>query len=509
MAAALCCGGELGAQARSNYEELQTFSAVLNQVRINYVDSVSYGPLVRAAIDGLLRALDPHNRFEPKEDVERAAALARGDLGTAGMVLDDVEGSITVLAVLPDGPADRKGISPGDRLLAVGDSTVAGLDAAAVGLRVVGKPGSRVRLELERGPRLDPRAYAVTLRLDEARETSVGAALMLDDTTGYVHLWQFGPEAPSELEAAIRRVQRAGAQGLILDVRGNPGGRVTASVDVASLFLPRATVAFRTRGRRASVDEDYVTQKDGRFMDLPLVLLLDELSASASEALAGSLQDHDRALVVGRRSFGKALMQSPFVLPGGDVLWLTTGRVLTPSGRFIQRRYAGLAVEQYYGLAGRGGTEQDTAEVFRTDAGRAVRGGGGIRPDIEVPPMVPPPAWHAVAADSGFEEAVADSVAYSLPASGAARAAWISAPERWQAEVLPHLARRVQDRLGVTVWSDAALDAVLARRLAARVALVRWGVDARDELMLATDPAVAAARAAFSRLPDLLASPTK
>ncbi|MDH4042876.1 MAG: S41 family peptidase [Gemmatimonadota bacterium] len=496
-------------QAGSNYEELQTFTGVLNHLRSNYVDSVSYARLVRAAIDGMLRSLDPHSRFESREEVARAAALARGELGTVGIVLEDVDGVPTVLAVVPDGPADRKGVLPGDRLLALDDSTMAGRDAESLMLRMAGPSGSRVRLAFERGPRLEPRRYEVTIKRDDVKQPSVGVTRLLDPATGYVRLAHFGADAADELEKAVNGLRRSGARQLVLDLRGNPGGIVVASVEVASLFLPKATLVFRTRGRKSTVDEEYITKKNGRFVDLPLVVLMDEQSASASEALAGSLQDHDRALLVGRRSFGKALMQGPFVLPGGDVVWLTIGRVLTPSGRFIQRRYAGLAVEQYYGLAGQGGSEQDTAEVFQTDAGREVRGGGGIRPDIEVPPGMARPAWHAVAADSGFEEAVADSVAYALPASDAGRAAWLSAPERWQAELLDPFLQRVRERLRIPAAADTALHAALARRLAARVALVRWGAEARDELWLTTDPVVTRAREAFGRMEGLLAAPAR
>jgi carboxyl-terminal processing protease len=501
--------GGLAGQARSNYEELQTFTAVLNHIRVNYVDSVSYARLVRAAVDGVLRSLDPHSRFEPREEIERAAAIAKGDLGTVGIVLEDVDGVATVLAVAPDGPADRKGVMPGDRLLAMDDSSVAGRDAETLTLRMAGESGSRVRLAFERGPRLEPRRYEVTIERDDVKETSVGTTQMLDSLTGYARLLRFGPNAADELEKAVDRLRRSGASRLVVDLRGNPGGIVTASVEVASLFLPKATVVFRTRGRKSTMDTSFVTRKDGRFVGMPLVVLIDERSASASEALAGSLQDHDRALLLGRRSFGKALIQGPFVLPAGDVVWLTIGHVLTPSGRFIQRHYAGLAVEQYFGLAGHGGTARDTAEVFTTDAGREVRGGGGIRPDLEVPPPVPRPAWHAVAADSGFEEAVADSLAHTLPASDAGRAAWIATPERWRSAVLDPFLERVRDRLAVEAPGDSLLDKVLARRLAARVALVRWGPEARDALLLATDPVVRQAREEFSRLPALLAGPAK
>lgn len=501
--------GRLDGQARSNYEELQTFSAVLNHIRVNYVDTVQYGALVRAAIDGVLRALDPHSRFESRENVARAGALARGELGTVGIALEQVDGVPVVLAVVRDGPADRKGIAPGDRLLAIDDSSVAGEDAEALELRLAGKSGSKVRLALERGPRLEPRRYEVTVKRDDVHHRSVGMEYLLDATTGYVWLAEFGAKAPDELERAINQLRRRGAGRLVLDLRGNPGGSVLAAVEIASLFLPRNTLVFRTRGRKSQVDEDFVTKKDGRFDDLPLVVLIDERSASASEALAGSLQDHDRAVLVGRRSFGKALMQMPFALPAGDVVWLTVGRVLTPSGRFIQRRYQGLRVEQYYGFAGRSGAEEDTAEVFRTARGREVRGGGGIRPDVGVLPREPLPAWHAIAADSGFEEAVADSVAYTLPSATAARAEWAGAADRWRSEVVAPFLARARGRLNVAAQLDSVQEDRLARRLAARVAEVRWGPEARDELLLRHDPVVALGVAQFPKLEALLAPPSQ
>ncbi|HET7038258.1 MAG TPA: S41 family peptidase, partial [Gemmatimonadales bacterium] len=434
---------------------------------------------------------------------------ARGELGTVGLELEDVDGVPTVLAVAPDGPADRKGVAAGDRLLAIDDSAVAGRDAPSLELRLAGRPGSGVRLRLERGPRLEPRRYQVTVRRAVLRARSVGLTGMADSATGYAWLAQFNPDAPDELERAINRLRRSGARQLILDLRGNPGGSVDAAVEIASLFLPRNTLVFRTRGRRSQADEDYVTRRDGKLDDLPLVVLIDERSASASEALAGSLQDHDRALLVGRRSFGKALVQSPFALPAGDVVWLTIGRVLTPSGRFIQRRYEGLRVEQYFDLAGRSGAATDTAEVFHTDRGRPVRGGGGIRPDVEVPALPPLPAWHAVAADSGFEEAVADSVAYTLPDAAAERAGWLEAPDRWRSELLEPFLARVRTRLGVTAEADSGQLARLTARLALRAIDVRWGADARDEFLLRNDPVVALGLAQFGNLGALLAPPSR
>jgi carboxyl-terminal processing protease len=327
---------------------------------------------------------------------------------------------------------------------------------------------------------------------------------MLDSITGYVRLLEFGERATGELRDALRQLRGKHARQLILDLRGNPGGIVTEAVDIAGLFLEKGAIVFRTRGRKRSVDEDYATKRDGEF-NQPLIVLIDEGSASASEALAGSLQDNDRALILGRRSFGKALMQTVFIVsPTNDNVWLTIGRVITPSGRIIQRRYKGLLYEQYRSLAGSGGAEQDTIQVFRTRAGRPVRGGGGIVPDIPLPPPPAVPVWWTVASDSGFTEAVADSFAHTLGADQAAKTAWLAASDRWSTTLLPPFLARVRTRLGVSALTTPELDRMLARRLAYRVATVKWGEETGRELWLRTDPDIRAALEHFSRIGELL-----
>jgi carboxyl-terminal processing protease len=280
---------------------------------------------------------------------------------------------------------------------------------------------------------------------------------------------------------------------------------VSAAVEVASEFFPKNTVIFRTRGRKRGADTTYITTRDGEFRELPVIVLIDERSASASEALAGSFQDHDRALLVGRRSFGKALMQAFFLLPSGDNIWLTVGHVITPSGRVIQRRYQGLGYEQYLSFAGRSGAEQDTTAVYKTDAGRVVRGGGGIVPDVVVPISAPLPVWWSAAAGSAFDDAVSDSVAQTLPATPAARTAWLTAESDWRAKLLPPFLTRVRTRLGVPAATDSVLDRRLARILAARTAEVRWGPEAREEFQIRNDRTIRVAVEQFPRLRELLA----
>lgn len=505
---AVSLAGGLAAQQRSAYEELQTFSGVLNHIRLNYADSVGYPQLIQAAIEGMLRALDPHSYFYSRLEAERLDLIQRGTLAVTGITLEEVDSAVTVLAVASQSPAAKSGVQPGDRLVSVNDTSVAGLSVNTLELRLAGEKGSKVRLRLERGPRLEPDTLVISIKRDVLVRRSVSVVRMLDSITGFVRLEEFGPDAGKEVHDALGRLDHQHMRRAILDLRGNPGGIVTSAVAVASEFFPKGTVVFRTEGRKRQVDTTYTTGHDGAFVSLPLIVLIDEHSASAAEALAGSLQDHDRALLLGRRSFGKALIQTGFLVPpSGEVLMLTIGHVLSPSGRFIQRRYAGLATEQYYALAGNGGTAEDTLKEYHTDHGRIVRGGGGIAPDAPLPRPAPLPVWWSVAADSGFDNAVADSVALSLPATPAARAAWLTASDRWRATLLPRFLSRVRTRLQVPAQTDSALDVRISRILAARVAEVRWGPDAYDELVVRSSPDVEAAIGYFPRLRQLLAAP--
>jgi carboxyl-terminal processing protease len=491
---------------RSAYEELQTFSGVLNHIRLNYPDSLSYSELVAAAIRGVLRALDPHSYYVSRTEWQRRSALERGELVSVGIALEEVDGAATVLAVAPRSPAAKSGVLPGDRLRTLNDTSVAGLDMTTLELRLAGEKGSKVRLGMERGPRFEPDTFSVTLKRNPFDVHSVSIVRMIDSTTGYLRLDDFLGNA-REVHDGLKKLSALRAKRVILDLRGNPGGSVVSAVEVASEFFPKNTLVFSTRGRKRATDTNYVTKRDGEFRLLPLVVLIDQGSASAAEALAGSLQDHDRALLVGRRSFGKALMQMPFLLASGDNVWLTVGRVITPSGRVIQRRYRGIADEQYRSFAGKSGAAEDTATVFKTDAGRAVRGGGGIAPDIVVPIVAPLPVWWSAAADSGFDDAVSDSVAQTLPATAAARAAWLTAESAWRANLLPPFLSRVRTRLGVAARTDSLLDQRLARILATRAAEVRWGPDAREEFLIRNDRTIRIASEQFPKLRELLGSP--
>jgi carboxyl-terminal processing protease len=490
------------------YEQLQTFSGVLSHVRQNYVDSVDFGRLVQASIRGMLSSLDPHSHYATRQEFELRMRWDQGELAGPGLTLDDADRSVTVLAVEADGPAGKAGVQAGDRVLSLNDSSVAGLGARALEVRLFGEKGTRVRMTFERGSAVEPDTFAVTLKRARLEHRVVSPPRMADQTTGYIRLAQFTPPAPKELADAVKKLRGMGARQLILDLRGNPGGDVPAMVEIASAFLSARAEVFHTQGRKKTGFESVVTREAGEFAGLPLIVLIDAGSASAAEMLAGSLQDHDRALVVGRRSFGKALMQSSLPLPNGDIVWLTTARVVTPSGRVIQRRYSGIGTEQYFALAGKSGAAEDTLTVYRTEHGRPVRGGGGIEPDVSRPLSAELPVWFSVAADSGYETAVADSVAATLPAGAPGQAAWIGDSTAWDARLVAPFLQRVHDRLGVRGDPAPMLRSRIGRILGSRAAVARWGPEAGEEFLIRNDGDIRAALPLFARLPELLAPPS-
>jgi carboxyl-terminal processing protease len=500
---AVAPGRALGQGA--SYEQLQTFSSLLNQIRVSYVDSVTYSELVHAAIDGVLSSLDPHSRFERREDAEREMAYEAGALAGTGIAYDLIDDRIVVFAVHPKGPGARAGVSPGDRLLAINDTAVVGFSPEEAGRHLIGEKGKKVRLLFERGSRLEPDSVRVTIKLDNIPPLSIGSAGLADPTTGYIRLLGFHPKGGEELEKAVKEVKAKGAKRLLLDLRGNPGGSVYSAEQIVSLFLTKGTLVYRVETRRSADRWETRTEKAGTFVDLPLILLIDNGSASASELVAASLQDHDRALILGRRSFGKALVQRGFpVPPQGDMVWLTTGRVVTPSGRVVQRSYRGLKTEQYYTFAGKTGAEQDTLALFHTDHGREVRGGGGIQPDVLLPGSPDLPAWWSVAVDSGWYETIADSVATLLPKAPAKRLEWFDALSEWRTRLVQPLLVRVHGRLGIAATPDSSVLARLGRILAHRASEVRWGAEAGDEFVLHNDPDIQAAMGYWDRIDSLL-----
>ncbi len=366
---------------QSVYQQARMFDDVLSHVADYYVDSLNEQQLYRMAIDGMLRELrDPYTGFLDGRELRTLSEQTTGNYGGVGLQIEVRDGAILVVAPMADSPAEQAGIITGDRIVGVDDSSTARWNQEQAVTRLRGLPGSKVRLRVERPGMTEALSYELTRAQIHARSVRLGT--MLEGGVGYVEVQSFSESTGRELVAAIDTLRAAGMRSLILDLRWNPGGLLNEGLQVSDLFLDPGQAIVETRGRAPGATQRHTDRAPQRFPELPLVVLINGASASASEIVAGALQDHDRAVLVGTTSFGKGLVQSVFRLSNDASLKLTTSKWYTPSGRSIQRPF-------------RGDEERDPdddvahadsapADSFRTDRGRFVRGGGGIAPDVLV-----------------------------------------------------------------------------------------------------------------------------
>ncbi len=372
----------------SVYQQARLFEDVLAHVADYYVDSIDERKLYQMAIDGMLDQLhDPYSVFLKRDDFRALSEATSGNYGGLGIQIDVRDGWITVVAPLPDTPAERAGIQSGDQIITLDGRSTEGWknDQAVKELR--GEPGTAVELKVRRvGVELP-----LTFKLNRAtiHIRSVQVAMMLDDRVGYIALNPVSEASAPELTEAVKTLLAKGLKSLILDLRLNPGGLLEQGVAVSDLFLDPGQEVVETRGRAPTASRTYRDAKPQPWPGLPVVVLVNGGTASAAEIITGALQDHDRAVVVGTPTFGKGLVQSLWQLTPETALKLTTARWYTPSGRTIQRKSKSeedqLAQAEAAEL-GRDTTKLDTSLVFHTDHGRVVRGGGGIRPDLFVAP---------------------------------------------------------------------------------------------------------------------------
>lgn len=390
---ALVSGGWLLQQSGSGQESPFFKQKLLEQVhRIvaeRYVDDVEPGELYQMAIDGMLQQLgDPYSTFLDPDEVEQLELSTTGNYGGLGIRIDSQDGWITVVSVLPNTPAERQGLQTGDRIVQVEGESAEGWSTTKAVNTLRGEKGSEVRITVARVGTDKPLRFSI--ERDEIHVEAV-TAFLLGDGVGYVKLDPFSRNARDELRSAIDGLLEQGARSLVMDLRQNPGGLLDEGVAVSDLFLPEGTEVVSTRSRVASENETYTAPGEEVYPDLPLVVMVDRYSASASEIVAGALQDQDRALVVGTPTFGKGSVQSLFRLPAGNFLKLTTGRWYTPSGRTIQKphdRETRIA-QQAVSMGGAPvpvGIDTATRETYSTRSGRTVYGGGGITPDLIVTP---------------------------------------------------------------------------------------------------------------------------
>lgn len=489
-------------------EDLQLFSQVLNQIRVNHPDSIDPHDLFMAAIEGMVHAADPHSfvlvatRLSPATD----SAWRAGRLYPVPIEFSFTGGAPVVASIAPGTAAARLDIIPGDELIAIDSQPVIAESDEELQIGLAGKRGSTVALTLERR-RLDgslTRLVRVVTREKVEETSAVPTAFMLDRDVGYVRVTTFlNSRVHDDLHAALGRLEKSGMKRLVLDLRDNGGGSVKEAADVAGEFLPRGALLYTTEYRKRPEGADDTVRVGRSFWShekrYPLVVMINSGTASASELVAGALQDNDRAVIVGQPSFGKALLMFGMPLTDGSMLELVVGHVRTPCGRVIQRQYHGISRHEYYRLAR---AERDTVgrPPCRTLSGRTVYGGGGIFPDVTLPEPDPPPLWLARVAE---DELPLKWVGGYITASGTSLPSLDSLAAR---AALPAAAvtqfRSFASADGVEIPADA--DSRLQRALVRFVAYAKWGDEGYYRLVALTDPAVQAAVKEFDRAATIL-----
>ncbi len=379
------------AREENVYTQVRLFQEVVDYVSEQYVEEVDRGEIYQSAIDGILGQLgDPHTSFIQPREYENVRIRTQGDYGGVGLEVLPRDGRVTVMNPIPGGPGGRAGIRPGDWFVEIGGEPAEDLDVDAAVELLRGEPGTEVEVRMGRPGVPEPIPF--TLRREVILIKAVPFATRLSGDVGYVPLQAFQSTARDEIRAAVDSLRAEGIRGLILDLRGNPGGLLEEGIGVTELFVDDGATVVETRGRGPGQSARYDAREGPAFPGLPVVVLVDGGSASASEIVAGALQDHDRAVLVGTPSYGKGSVQTLFRVTGGGVLRLTTARWYTPVGRSIDREVGDASAPRpdHAALALSGAVVAVEGDMerpaFRSMAGRPLLGGGGIVPDVEVLP---------------------------------------------------------------------------------------------------------------------------
>ena len=369
-------------------------NALLRIVNDQYVDTVKMNDLIEEAMPTILSGLDPHSSYIPAKDLEAVNSDLKGSFSGIGVQFTIQNDTIHINAVIKGGPSEKVGLMAGDRIVEVDDSLFVGkkVTNSETMKRLKGPKGSEVKLGIYRPG--EPELLHFTIVRGDIPVKSVEAAYMIDDKFGFIKVNKFGETTYPELLIALARLSQASCEGIIIDLRGNTGGYMAAAIQMVNEFLPKDRLIVYTQGRKYP-RENYTSNGTGSCQQMPLIVLMDETSASASEIFAGAIQDNDRGTIIGRRSFGKGLVQQPIEFTDGSAIRLTIARYYTPSGRCIQKPYEkGKGMEYEWDIVNRyehgeffseDSIKQNKNEIYHTSIGRQVYGGGGIMPDFFVP----------------------------------------------------------------------------------------------------------------------------
>ncbi len=386
--------GSASAQQRSDSKAtVQKFASLLQMINYYYVDSTNGAKLTEDAVIAMLKDLDPHSVYISKDEVQKANEPLQGNFEGVGIQFQIFRDTILVIAAVPGGPSDKLGILAGDKIITINNEDAFGskLTNSFVMERLRGAKGTKVKIEIFR--RGVKGLIEYTILRDKIPLNSIDATYMLSEDIGYIKLTRFARTSLSEVKESVNKLKSKGMRSLILDLRNNSGGFLDVAIDLSDEFLPSEKLIVYTQGLR-SPRMDFKATSRGGFEKGKLIIMVNEGSASASEIVAGAIQDWDRGLVVGRRSFGKGLVQRPFELPDSSVVRLTTARYYTPSGRCIQKSYEE-GIDNYYDDLTKRFNHGEFVSAdsirfpdslkFYTPSKRVVYGGGGIMPDVFVP----------------------------------------------------------------------------------------------------------------------------
>jgi carboxyl-terminal processing protease len=365
-------------------EHYRAFSAALSAIETNYIDKVDSDNVVYGAVRGMLGTLDPHSSFFSPKEYAQMRERQEGRYYGIGVSIQAIDGDITAMQVFEQSPAYKKGVRRGDVLANVAGEDTKGWTVDQAMHKLRGAKGTTVYVGVKR------RGYSEMIKFELVRDEvyipTVPAYFMIDDTTGYIRMQDFGENTDRDVKHALRDLSSKGMKRLLFDIRGNPGGPLDQAIKVSNEFLPKGKMIVYTRGRVPNSDQDYRATEESEFTEMPIVALVNRNSASAAEIVSGALQDHDRAYLVGETTFGKALVQSVYRISGGAGLALTTAHYYTPSGRIIQRPWDA-SFDEYlsYTLRDQDANKPHNAsDLKHTDSGRPVYAGGGIEPDKRV-----------------------------------------------------------------------------------------------------------------------------
>ena len=364
------------------HHSIDVFSRVYKEIAVNYVDEVDPDRFMRAGIDGMLKTLDPYTVYIGEKENDEIDLVTTGKYGGVGVTIGQRDGMITVINLLEGFSASKQGLEIGDRIVEIDGKNVVGLSLEDIRLLVRGTPGTEVRLRIEREGESHPLDF-VLLR-EEIPVRNVTYSGFVEKGIGYIRLERFSRTAGDDLRSAIKEIKAQGdVKGLVLDLRDNPGGLLDIAVDVTSKFLPESSLVVSTRGRKSEADRKYYSTEAPMLPDVPVAILVDRGTASASEIVAGAIQDLDRGIIIGTRTFGKGLVQTITRLSENTSIKVTTARYYTPSGRCIQE------IDYFHrSKDGVFPTIPDSLKKeFRTSHDRKVLEGGGIEPDSTVPEL--------------------------------------------------------------------------------------------------------------------------